>query len=88
MLDGMDGIDLLVIGYSGLDQEVLRVVSESGNELRRLLVVNGESGGRPAADRIAEAFRSTNWPNAWASRHTFTSLVATGELRRWLAATA
>ena len=34
MLDGMDGIDLLVIGYSGLDQEVLRVVSESGNELR------------------------------------------------------
>ncbi len=32
-----DGLNLLVIGYSGLDDEVLRLLSESGNSIRRLL---------------------------------------------------
>jgi hypothetical protein len=80
----MDGINLLVIGYSALDQEILRLFSESKNRLRRMLVANGVDGARPAAERIADAFHEKDWADAWATGHTFSTLVDTGELRRWM----
>jgi hypothetical protein len=52
-LSEFDGLNVLVIGYSGLDQEVMRFFRESGNSLRSLYVVNGnEERGLEAADKI------------------------------------
>jgi len=39
-LQARDGLHLLVIGYSGLDEEVLRLFGESDNHLRSLTVVS------------------------------------------------
>jgi hypothetical protein len=39
-LRAFDGLNVLVIGYSGLDQEVLKLLSESKNWLRSLAVVS------------------------------------------------
>jgi hypothetical protein len=43
-----DGLNLLVIGYSALDDEVLKLFRESGNSLRSLSVVSHE---REAAEQ-------------------------------------
>jgi hypothetical protein len=37
-----DGLRLLVVGYSGNDQEVRNLIRESGNKIRSLLVANGD----------------------------------------------
>jgi len=87
-LDRMDGVNLLVIGNSGLDREVLRLFLESGNKLRRMLVANGSGMGRPTADYVAEAFAEKNWPDEWATGHGFSTLVDSGELRRWMSEVA
>jgi hypothetical protein len=51
-----DGLNLLVLGYSGLDQEVLRLLRESEAKVRSLFVVNGnERASLEAADRIMRA---------------------------------
>jgi len=39
-LQAHDGLHLLVIGYSGLDEEVLRLLGENDNHLRSLTVVS------------------------------------------------
>jgi hypothetical protein len=39
-LAACDGLNLLVIGYSGLDEEVLKLLAESGNSLRSLAIVS------------------------------------------------
>jgi hypothetical protein len=83
-LDRMDGLNLLVIGYSGLDQEVLGLFKESGNSIRRMLVANGEGMGQPAAERIAGAFGQKTLPDEWASQHGFSTLVQSGDLHRWM----
>lgn len=52
-----DGLNLLVIGYSGLDQEVLNLLRESGNGVRSLCVINHDAEhGRVTAERIMEQF--------------------------------
>jgi hypothetical protein len=52
-----DGLNLLVIGYSGADQEVLRLLRESENSLRSLLVINQNAeGAEEAQGRILEQF--------------------------------
>jgi hypothetical protein len=86
----MDGLNLLVIGYSGLDEEVLRLFSESKNSIRRMLVANGDdnhTGAQFAADRIANAFNVEVNP-AWVTEYGFSSLVETGALRRWMSEVA
>jgi hypothetical protein len=84
-LDRMDGINLLVIGYSGADEEVLRLFSESGNSIRRMLVANGdEAMARTAAEQIAKALGANDLPDAWVSSRGFTTLVQSGELQRWM----
>jgi hypothetical protein len=56
-LESIDGLNLLVIGYSGVDQEVLKLLRESKNNIRSLLVINdGSSGAEAAARRIKEQF--------------------------------
>lgn len=49
-------LDVLVIGYSGLDQEVLGLLREPGRPIRSLTVVNGSEGaGVDAAMKIQAA---------------------------------
>jgi hypothetical protein len=86
-LDRMDGLDLLVVGYSGLDQEPLRLLSESGNSIRRLRVVNGDQTmSYVAGERIAAAFRVEEIPGRWIYPDSFSHAVETGALQDWLRA--
>lgn len=79
-----DGLNVLVIGYSGIDREVLRLLRESENKLRRLLVVNGSSGERAlqTGQRITQALKS-DLPEESLTELTFTQFVEGGSLRRW-----
>jgi hypothetical protein len=79
-----DGLNILVIGYSGVDDEVLRLFSESGNTVRRLLVANGEGMGQRAAERIGMALGAKEIDSDWVTDHGFTSLVRSDALARWL----
>jgi hypothetical protein len=42
-LQATDGLNLLVVGYSGYDREVRNLIRESGNGIRSLLVANGDA---------------------------------------------
>lgn len=82
----MDGLNLLVIGYSGLDQEVIRLLKESGQSLRRMLVVNGNAEmSRLAAERIASgAFELDQAVDELVYPDKFSHAVETGALQRWM----
>lgn len=55
-LDAQERLNVLVIGYSGLDQEVLRLLKASGSRLASLLVVNGsKERGVATLARFAQA---------------------------------
>jgi hypothetical protein len=74
-------IDLLVIGYSGLDQEVLKLLAEAEAEIRRMTVV-----GRDYEDavRVNMRFEAAGlraiWPDV--SSQNFQQWVGGGHLRR------
>jgi hypothetical protein len=51
-LTAYDGINLLVVGYSGLDQEVRTLLRESGNTIRSLFAVNGDAEAGHMANRL------------------------------------
>ncbi len=58
-LQATDGLDILTIGYSGLDSAVLDLLRKSGNSLRSLLVVNHTTDHSfAAAENIAKALGS------------------------------
>jgi hypothetical protein len=75
-LQSTDGLNLLVVGYSGVDQEVLKLLRESGNSIRSLFVVNhdGQSGELAARtiisqfeDREPTSTEFSGWEfNTWA----------------------
>jgi hypothetical protein len=85
-LGASDGIHLLVIGYSGLDQEVLTLLRQSGAKLRSLLVANGpdEQAGFMAGDRIQRACGGDGLRTDNIFAGGFTDLVASGTLRSFL----
>jgi hypothetical protein len=47
-----DGLNILVIGYSGLDQEVLSLLASSGRPVRAIKVINGDYDLSMAAAQI------------------------------------
>jgi hypothetical protein len=58
-LTAADGLNVLSIGYSGLDSGLLKLLSESGNRLRSLFVVNHDGASAiEAAQRLASALSS------------------------------
>jgi len=80
-----DGIHLLVIGYSGLDQEVMKLLRDSGTKLRSLLVANGnEEASFRAAEAIQQAVGGFNLREDNIFAGGFTDLVATGKLNDFL----
>jgi hypothetical protein len=81
-LKSIDGLNLLVIGYSGLDQEVLRLFRESNNTVRSLLVINYErEHGEESARRIMEQFNGEALgPGPGVSNHDFDAWGQSSEL--------
>jgi hypothetical protein len=57
-------IDLLVIGYSGLDRQILNLIASAGSKVRRMTLV---SQGRDAAAQVLRRFQDAGldpvWPN-------------------------
>ncbi|HZV27150.1 MAG TPA: hypothetical protein VFG00_12770, partial [Acidothermaceae bacterium] len=43
MTYAFDGLNVLVIGYSGIDNEVLNLIAQSGRRVKAIKVVNGSS---------------------------------------------
>ena len=82
VLGEMGEINLLVIGYSGLDQVVLQLLAESTAGLRKLLVANGSSeASGAAADKIANALgRKGGSPADAPYPGGFGELVSSGDL--------
>jgi hypothetical protein len=81
-----DALDLLVIGYSGLDREVLELLRASGKPLRRLLVANGsEPAGLEAGERLQGACGGNGVLEDSVFRGGFTELVRTGKLAEFIA---
>jgi hypothetical protein len=62
-LTAHDGINVLTVGYSGLDSGLLNLLRESGNSLRSLFVVNHHADAAfEAAERIAQALGGAAHP--------------------------
>jgi hypothetical protein len=79
-LESLDGLNLLVIGYSGLDQEVLRLLADSNNSVRSLLVINHDpEAGRETSSRIMEQFGGEA-PGPGASNQDFNAWAQSSEL--------
>lgn len=77
------GLNLIVIGYSGLDREVLSVLKESKNSLRSLLVVSDtRERALGTAEAISQQFHSIAPPEVVTAG--FSELVSSGMLRRFV----
>jgi hypothetical protein len=74
-------IDLLVIGYSGLDQAALRLLSKTRSDVRRLTIVNADfPSAQTVLERLEEAGIGAVWPLPFAG--DFAEWVDLGHLDR------
>ena len=82
----MDGLNILVLGYSGIDTEVLRLLAEAGQKVKTLRIVNGDfEMGQLTLDRISSALRldvGSDRSSIFAGG--FTDAVTTGDLQKWV----
>jgi hypothetical protein len=77
------GLNLIVIGYSGLDREVLTILKESKNSLRSLLVVSDrQESALGTAEAITQQFHSIAPPEIVTGG--FSELVSSGMLHRFI----
>ena len=82
-----DGLNILVIGYSGLDNEVLRLLRESGNTLRSLLIANGTTAaGLAAREAINRQFGDAGVRNGLVFPEGFSEFVESEMFREYIAA--
>jgi hypothetical protein len=79
-LDEVGAVDLLVVGYSALDQTALRLLAESSKEVRTLYVVNmGREPAVEVAKRMANHFSlSVNSRNVAVADDPFEVWVRSG----------
>jgi hypothetical protein len=79
-----DGLNILSVGYSGLDSGLLQLLADSGNSVRSLFAVNHEGvSALEAATRIATAFSDVAHPDM-AYAGTFESFTQSGGLEEYL----
>ena len=79
-----DGLNILSVGYSGLDSGLLQLLASSGNSIRSLFAVNHEgTSALEAATRIATAFSDVAHPDM-AYAGTFESFTQSGGLEEYL----
>jgi hypothetical protein len=80
-LQRSDGLNLLVVGYSGLDREVLTLLRESGSPLKTLHVVSeARETAQLTGKRILEQFGLTSWAAPDYSPDGFGTWAQSGEL--------
>lgn len=85
-LRDLPALNLLVIGYSGLDKEVLRLIRDAGQPPRTLQVVNGDSErGGPAAMAINGLFGSQAFLENQVFKGGFSDFVSGGHLASFVA---
>ena len=81
----IDLLNLLVIGYSGLDKSVLRLLRESGKELGRVKIVNGDTRlGYDSATNLAAGLEQPFDPAPVTFDGGFRDFMAGGELPAFL----
>jgi hypothetical protein len=87
-LVAQDGLNLLVIGYSGLDSEVLKLLSLSRNSLKTLTVVSElQDAARTTAAIISSSMGNPDFAHSFRTRAIgtgFDSFARTDALRRTL----
>lgn len=82
-LVGAQQLDLLVLGYSALDTEVLDLIKQSGTRVRRLTVVNRDAREAVKVYRLIERFGiEAVWPDTYAG--AYTEWVDGRGLREWV----
>jgi hypothetical protein len=76
-------IDLLVIGYSGTDQQIVRLLNEAGKPIRSLVIVDRdlETSGK-IADTLSSALQIPRVSDGWPAG--FESFVQAGGARRYI----
>ena len=83
-LGATDGLNILSVGYSGLDSGLLQLLASSGNSIRSLFAVNHEGvSALEAATRISTAFSDVAHPDM-AYAGTFESFAQSGGLEEYL----
>jgi hypothetical protein len=76
-----EGLNLLVIGYSGVDQEVLNLLRECSNGVKSLFVINHDvEAGEIAARRIMQLFADVEPDPADVSQKEFNAWAQSGDL--------
>lgn len=82
-LENAEGIDLLSIGYSGIDEQVATLITESGTPIRSLFVVDrNRENAVQVEQRLANALGLGFLPGVY--EEGFESFVAGSALRRYL----
>jgi hypothetical protein len=77
-------IDVLVLGYSALDNEVLELIKRAGTPVRRLTVVNRDAGAALAVYNVIKTWQlSIVWPDVYPG--SFAEWIDTGGLTKWAA---
>jgi hypothetical protein len=85
LMQSQEHLDVLMLGYSALDQEVLTLLQESGKPLRSLLVVNaGRDSAAEARERVEKAVGIASRMGG-SSRSAFEQFVGSDELEDHLA---
>ncbi|MGA9762632.1 MAG: hypothetical protein WBQ14_09430 [Gaiellaceae bacterium] len=85
-LHDLGELNVLVIGYSGLDKEMLRLLPESAHGLKTLLVANGNSGASAlAADTFSNLWSLGGFSEDSVFGGTFSELISTGRLHEFVA---
>ena len=85
-LRDMDGINLLVIGYSGHDQEVLKLLRESGNTVRKLTIVDIAAEACENVRHIIGNNIATHAARIDYAQDGFSAFVLSGGLRNYFSA--
>jgi hypothetical protein len=82
-LAGAPEIDVLVLGYSALDTEVLQLLRDSGTRVRRLTVVNRDArAGLGVFDTIAAFGLTAVWPDIFDG--SLAQWIDGGAMQRWV----
>jgi hypothetical protein len=79
-------LNVLVLGYSGIDSEVLQLLREAGRPLRQLLAVNGSVDASLAAvQRLSEATGGGGgFQEPWIYDSGFTGFTHSGKLEEFI----
>jgi hypothetical protein len=84
-LEQADATDLLLIGYSANDEEVVRLIKAAERPVRSLAIVNADTlAAQSVAEQLAKHGVVAPDHNRWIFEHAFSEFARGGELSRYL----